>query len=406
MAPLRRPPSLLFLLPLLLLLLPLAQLSGATADSGPCAGPVSPFAGLADEAAALQVAEAIELSSLSPADFTCLIRERRWLTATHVLLKRVQTSSHDFSAPVRGAVTAVRKELDDLIRVLDKSYGKASQISPAFQWAQNSSHVFLQVKFAQRWNAPGALEVEDTRVAVSDCCFSFKGVGEHSMIRKEYKLMLQFLEPVLEAGSAWHFAAAGRLTVTIQKARARKWERLLRSENVQPENMGVWQDMQAKWKAELASMEGAKKASKDRSAGDDDEDDDSNEDMPECEAGAFHGSKVVELCPKAFFAGKPRPWSVLFYSTAGGASQKSQALSRTWRALAEMVTAHNKDAAVGALDCSRHAALCEKKGAKARSLPRLLRYAAGSTANGAEFSGEPNLEDLVAWAAGVQREEL
>ena len=151
------------------------------------------FAQASTEKEAEVLTQSIELKSLSSADFSFLIKEKRWLSAAHILLNRVQGSPLDFSAAVRSAVSGVRKELDDLIRSLDKSYGEASQVSPAFQWAQNSSHLFLQIKFAQRWNAPGALEVENSSVVVSDCCFSFSGHGEHSMIRKEYKLFLQFL---------------------------------------------------------------------------------------------------------------------------------------------------------------------------------------------------------------------
>merc|ERR1712100_295584 len=82
------------------------------------------------------------------------------------------------AAAVREAVRAAKNRLDDLIRSLDKNYEKFVDASPAFQWAQNSTHIFLNVKFAQRWNAPGALEVSNETVDVSDCCFNFSALGE------------------------------------------------------------------------------------------------------------------------------------------------------------------------------------------------------------------------------------
>merc|ERR1719161_1887494 len=113
------------------------------------------------------------------------------------------------------------------------------------------------------------------------------------MIKKEYKLFLQFLDAVSEERSSWHMAAAGRLTATICKARPRAWERLLRSENVKPDNMGVWQDMQEKWKNELTSLGSKKKKeAKKRGKDDEDEDEEDEEDAPECEHGPFHDSKV------------------------------------------------------------------------------------------------------------------
>lgn len=370
------------------------------------AASASVFASLPDEASAKTLAETVDLKLLASSDLTLLIKDRRWLSAAHTLLSRAQKMQGvDFSAPVRSAVSSVRKELDDLIRSLDKNYGEASQVSPAFQWAQNSSHVFLQVKFAQRWNAPGALELQNSSVKVSDCCFSFKGFGEHSMIVKEYKLFLQFLDPVSEEGSSWHFAAAGRLSVTVKKVRARKWERLLRSENTAPENMGIWRDMQDKWKAELTSK--GKDKPKQKSGDDDDDDSDDEDAVKKCPPGSFHDSKVTEFCPETFLAStRPLIWSVLFYSS-NSASPKFKGLTPVWRALADIVPSHNKDAAVGAVDCSRHQKLCDEHGAKQSSLPAVLRYQPGSSEGdgakavqaGTLYTGDLSLEDLAAWAA-------
>merc|ERR1719277_2400579 len=381
---------------------PWGRLVGLLLAGGPAAaGAASPFAAAGDEEAARQLADTVDLKTLSSADFAFLIKEKRWLPAAQRLLSRAQETPLDFSAPVRSAVSAVRKELDDLIRSLDKKYGEASQVSPAFQWAQNSSHIFLQVKFAQRWNAPGALEVENTTVVVSDCCFSFKGFGEHSMIRKEYKLFLQFLDAVSEERSSWHMAAAGRLTATVAKARPRAWERLLRSENVKPENMGVWRDMQEKWKSELASLSDKKRKGA-KKGGDDEDEEDEDEEGPECEQGAFHDSKVTEFCDKSFPTGKGKTWTVLFYSPSS-TSKKAQNMGKVWRALADLVPMHNKRAAVAAIDCSRHRATCEQQGVKRKALPDIRRYSPGAS-TGTAFEGEPILEDLAMWASKAEGE--
>jgi len=364
------------------------------------------FRDATDEASARELAKTADLKGVSSADLTFLIKEKKWLSAAQEILQRSQKTTLDFSAPVRSAVTAVRKELDDLIRGLDKSYGEASQVSPAFQWAQNSSHVFLQIKFAQRWNAPGALEVQNSSVAVSDCCFSFKGYGEHSMIKKEYKLFLQFLEPVEEAGSSWHFAAAGRLTVTIRKARAARWERLLRSANVRPENMGIWRDMAEKWEPELSQYDKGSGSGKkkQKSADDDDEDEDEEESLEEltkkCVSGSFSSTKVVEMCPDAFLPGKPRLWTVVFYDKKVS-SNKMKSLMAAWKVLAETVPSHNRNAAIGSVDCSSQKAFCKSVGAA--KFPQMLQFKPGSK-TGVAYDGESSYEDMALWAAGAKEE--
>merc|ERR1712151_159814 len=173
--------------------------------------------------------------------------------------------------------------------------------------------------------------------------------------------------------------------------------------------MGIWRDMQEKWKAEMSSQEDAKmKAAKRLS--DDDEDEDDDEEEKRCPAGSFADSKVAEFCPEHFLSGKKKKttmWSVLYY-VPEDTTKKS--LSSVWRALADVAPAHNKNAAVGAVDCSKHKSFCEKMGMKPKSLPTAVRYAPAETTEAAisaavPFTGEYVLEDLAAWASDAKAEE-
>merc|ERR1712151_1097099 len=169
--------------------------------------------------------------------------------------------------------------------------------------------------------------------------------------------------------------------------------------------MGIWRDMQEKWKAEMSSQEDAKmKAAKRLS--DDDEDEDDDEEEKRCPAGSFADSKVAEFCPEHFLSGKKKKttmWSVLYY-VPEDTTKKS--LSSVWRALADVAPAHNKNAAVGAVDCSKHKSFCEKMGMKSKSLPTAVRYApAGEKSAEVPFTGEYVLEDLAAWASNAKAEE-
>merc|ERR1712107_300221 len=102
---------------------------------------------------------------------------------------------------------------------------------------------------------------------------------------------------------------------------------------------------------------------------------DDDEEEKRCPAGSFADSKVVEFCPEHFLSGKKKKttmWSVLYY-VPEDTTKKS--LSSVWRALADVAPAHNKNAAIGAVDCSKHKSFCENMGMKAKSLPAALRYA-------------------------------
>merc|ERR1712194_951694 len=88
--------------------------------------------------------------------------------------------------------SAVRKEVGDLKQnadglLLALSPQKAADIGVvrcASQWAQNSTTIFLSVKFSHRWSSPGALKLHDEVVKVSECCFNFSADGEHSQLRR------------------------------------------------------------------------------------------------------------------------------------------------------------------------------------------------------------------------------
>ena len=162
--------------------------------------------------------------------------------------------------------------------------------------------------------------------------------------------------------------------------------------------MGIWQDMQERWRAELASFEklgGSKKnqykklPDVDAEREEDEEDEDEDEDA--CTPSTFAESKVRELCPEIFPGHASKQWAVLLYNPAA-ASKKASVVGRVWRALAGTVPA---DVKVGAVDCSAHARLCEKHGAAPKKLPMIARFVAGEAQ--AVYEGEPTLEDLAVW---------
>merc|ERR1712194_981801 len=111
--------------------------------------------------------------------------------------RAVVQRAHKHSA--EGASKRLKDKVTELSRVVKQDADKfaafsdslfrgqtqgLSDVHCALQWAQNSTTVFLGVKFAQRWSAPGAIEVVDVRVNITDCCFELEGFGHHSNIRK------------------------------------------------------------------------------------------------------------------------------------------------------------------------------------------------------------------------------
>lgn len=359
---------------------------------------------------------------------------RGWHDAIRALVARSQATSEEVSqqvaAQVRHAVYAERNRLDDLVRVLDRNYGKAVDVSPAMQWAQNSTHVFVAVKFCARWNAPGALEVENETVAFSGCCFNFTAFGEHSFIRRRYHLSFELFRPISAAASSWFFASAGRVTVVIAKSSAANWPRLFSVAETQPKNLGIWRDMREKWVSDLEKLpvgkSEAKKAAsppatnekksgskkqkgKKKDAEEEAEDDDAIDRevdlLGDCPKSSYVGTSVAELCGKTFRevvekpAVKNRRWLVEMYSSTGtGDSEAMGKLMPMWKRLADVFPSMAPGGRVGAIDCGQDAELCKRLGAK--RLPQIRRFT--NSGSNDEWQGglDASIEALASWGTG------
>lgn len=371
------------------------------------------------------------ISSVKAEDVDSFVH-RGWHEAVRQLIQAGHSSGDadaavGVAAHVRAAVTAAKNRLDDLVRILDRNYGKAAEVTPASQWAQNSTHVFIQVKFAQRWNAPGALEISNNTMEFTDCCMKFEAYGEHSMILRRYSLSLKFLEAIVPKESSWHLAAAGRMTVTIAKAKVANWGQLVHPSTEAPKNLGTWRDMRDRWLQDLekfvpvGGQEKSKKKSADEKPKDkkkkgkkapkeDDEDHEEALDkevdaIGECEKGPFGGSSVAELCDKAWKVvsnpGLPRKWLIVFYNGEGVGEQKSmKELLPLWKRLAEVFPSSERSGKVGAVDCSGVEGRAHCKSLKVKELPQIRRYLDGDfKVWGKDFS---DMEALINFGAGKQ----
>ncbi|CAJ1394072.1 unnamed protein product, partial [Effrenium voratum] len=132
-----------------------------------------------EEARTLLSSHLSDMKTLEP-EVVEMVVLRQWWTLARELVSKSHDQKVDLSFSVRKAVRSLKDEADELLRTLNPKYGLAQQVSPAFQWAQNDTSIFLTIKYTVRWNAPGALEVTEPSVNMSGNCFNFSGLGKHS----------------------------------------------------------------------------------------------------------------------------------------------------------------------------------------------------------------------------------
>jgi len=205
------------------------------------------------DATAIMAPHMEELKTLDSRVVEKIVMKQWWGLARDIIAKS-HIQRVDLSFAVRKAVRVLKDEADELLRTLNPKYGVASQVSPAFQWAQNDTSVFLTIKYTVRWNAPGALEVTDPNVIITGNTFNFTGEGKHSNNKYKYTLSLKFFDNLSEPMSTWSTASVGKLSVTLRKKWPRKWPRLLANKKAKITNMHVWMEMQEKLDSSLGGQ--------------------------------------------------------------------------------------------------------------------------------------------------------
>jgi len=165
---------------------------------------------------------------------------------------------------VRLRTNDVKLQADELMSFVeetsrDQRHG-LDEVYCALQWAQNSTAVFLGVKYASRWSAPGAIEVADVDVNISDSNFSLAAFGHHSSIRKRYVVDLPLFAAVVPESSSWSSASVGRATATLQKVTPAHWPKLFGAKTKHP--ITSWLDMEERWQEELRSFKAGRNPEK------------------------------------------------------------------------------------------------------------------------------------------------
>lgn len=322
---------------------------------------------------------------------------RGWWSATRELVTRSHegtdvTRKTALERVVRREVTEIKMRSEELLLALSpQDADRIGVVRCALQWAQNSTTIFLSVKFAHRWSSPGALKVQDEKLEVSDCCFNFSATGDHSQLKKRYALDLHFYANVSQSGWSWQLASAGRMTVEIVKKTAGYWPRLLQSTAKQG-NIAVWDSMQDRWGPDLKAIKkfekNLKKVSK-KSPGDEETRDEeqlhengqklctSKPSSPFSREGS-----VVRLCPEYWpprmdtrRKGRNSTWMVLFHSPAKLDCERRGPeclkVHDRWEAVGKKVP-QVSEANIGAVDCDAHGDLCKEQ--QVGHLPYVRRY--------------------------------
>ncbi|KAH8583908.1 uncharacterized protein ELE39_002666 [Cryptosporidium sp. chipmunk genotype I] len=204
------------------------------------------FASFRTETDAIQKFEKLTTRNITADDLNTSISRGWWMLSRKLIIK-THEQGIDLSPVVRSAELSIRRELNELTRLLNKKHSEIATLSPAFQWAQSSDQIYLNIKFTYRWNAPGALKIENETVSIRDNIFFFSAMGSHSHEKKKYLLNLELFDNIDSDLSEWSFGSVGKLSCTLVKKKPNTiWPRLLKDQKLKIPNMHIWWEMKEK----------------------------------------------------------------------------------------------------------------------------------------------------------------
>lgn len=172
--------------------------------------------------------------------------------AAEVYMTQLSKRGIKYREDLKIAINSILKRLEEITNKYRFEEHEIQTVNPAFQWAQSLDHVFIEIKFAHRHDAPGCLEVKNEIVDfTSEHSLQFTAYCVQGDTPIKFFLDLDFFADVNKEASTWESSSVGRFRLTLKKnVTGMYWDRLLKSSEV-PSNMKVWWEMREKFNDEI-----------------------------------------------------------------------------------------------------------------------------------------------------------
>ncbi len=170
-------------------------------------------------------------------------------------VKLLNKNGIKFRENLSNSINEIQNELEQIMKENKFQEENYKIISPAFQWAQSLSHIYIDVKFSFRLDSPGCLEINNLNTEINDNKIYLTGtcILDDSPIK--FELNLNCLNSFDKDLSEFKIPTQGRYHLFLKKKENKYWERLLSDEKLSISNMKIWYEMKNKYSHELKEFE-------------------------------------------------------------------------------------------------------------------------------------------------------
>ena len=153
------------------------------------------------------------------------------------------------------SINTMKKQLDEIHNKHRFEVKEYQIVSPAFKWAQSLEDIFIEIKYAHRYDSPGCLEIKDMNIDIKNNSVSFIGYCVLGDVPIKIDFKIDTFKGLNVSDCTHGAGSVGRYQITLKKNQKGFWKKLLKDDFPAPPNMRVWFEMKEKYESELKEYE-------------------------------------------------------------------------------------------------------------------------------------------------------
>ena len=170
-------------------------------------------------------------------------------------VKLLNSNGIRFRENLSNIINTLQKKLEDIMNKYKFDENDYQIVSPAFQWAQSLSTIFIEVKFAHRHDSPGCIEINNLNIEINGNNVRLIAYCISTDIPIKFDLNLNCLYDFDKEKSSFSSGSVGRYQMTLKKKDVKYWERLLFDPKESFSNMKIWYEIKNRYLEELKDYE-------------------------------------------------------------------------------------------------------------------------------------------------------
>ena len=178
------------------------------------------------------------------------------LEALDYYLNELSKRGKEYKENLEISLNTMLTQINDVYNKHKYSSDDYQEVFPASKWAQSLDQIFIEVKFAHKYDSPGCLEIKNLKVDLKEKSVQLTGYCVLGDVPIKMNYYIETYDKI-DTKSSKHFTSSvGRYQFYLTKKKSNTyWKQLLSDKMKIPPNMRVWFEMKEKYHEQLSKFE-------------------------------------------------------------------------------------------------------------------------------------------------------